>query len=974
VGNLCPDESGVGYGGRKTGMVRVELMWGVKKMGRKNNFAICAVFTILFLMVFTSAVNAEDMHILDNKNLIETTAHITAFPTSISLANGPANITFNATGYTGPAAPPDNYTWTSNDENGNYKVTQNQFASEYNRTFTSAGKYALTLISENRTFEAENPGETTHGLLTYSNNGNPHVLATVPIEGNFTNVSVENQPFVIELNYTFNNTQYRGIPDSYNWTIYRFSDLTGQVDTFTKTKSESKFNYKFPVISDNYTYTVRAWATNTSGFVVDNYSTRTVNVSSTPLICANFTVSPIGCQAFPVSVSFKDNSTGYLSVDSQLWDFNDSIIVRQNNPTHVYQKPGSYTVNYTAINTTYNFQNSSQMVVPVAGLYSNFTYDMNPASGRFNPGDGIRVNFTNISDGNPTNYLWNFGDNSVPDSPLTNSYANHTYTKQGKYNATLTVFKTCGDTQVSNTSVRTISVFENLNSSFSYQPKSGKYPLPVQFTDTSSDSPNQWEWWLYDADGVHYHYFNTSTASLVYNAPGSYRVVLHTVNNIGQTATNDTTIQLYSGISADFTTDKTSGIYPLTVNFTDASIPAGQASKWTWAFGDGKSGGTTQNISHTFDKKGNWTVSLTASDSETSNTTTKFISVGSMITPNFTPHGLLPTRAPYIINFTDQSTPSDEVSGWQWSFSDGGQANGRTVSHQFSGPGNYTVQMNVSSFWDTRNVTYAVNITEVKAPVADFAMSPTLLNAGESVTFIDHSSGPGQLNWSWEFGDGETSANQSPVHVYQYAGKYYPKVTVTNPYGNDTKTSPVPVMVRGPVIPSFITDKPDWWSVINQPVTFIDTSKGQPDTWVWDFADGTSPMTVTEPQVTHTYTKKGIYNVTMTATTWNGDTSTAFHSFEVTDKDVPRDVSFGAAGKRYSGNHPFTVQFEDYTPNQSNVTEWYWDFGDRSNSFNTTPVAPSHTYVNPGEYTVTLSVKNDMGVNEKTRVAYVVVV
>ena len=112
----------------------------------------------------------------------------------------------------------------------------------------------------------------------------------------------------------------------------------------------------------------------------------------------------------------------------------------------------------------------------------------------------------------------------------------------------------------------------------------------------------------------------------------------------------------------------------------------------------------------------------------------------------------------------------------------------------------------------------------------------------------------------------------------------------------------------------------------------------------------------------------------MMATNWIGDTRMAFHNFEVTDRDVPRDVNFGVAGKRYSGAAPLTVTFEDLTPAQSNVLEWYWDYGDRSNEFFTTPTSPTHTYTRPGEYAVTLTVRNAMGVNEKIRVAYVVVV
>lgn len=930
---------------------------------KKNGLNMSAIVSLLILIALFGSVSADDVTVEAAGDLVINQSSMSATEASVSLANGPASTLLNVTDIHGIAAPADNYTWII----GSYQAP-NQSTPQYTHTFTSPGVFAVSLIAENRTWLLI-PG---HTLAEDVKNLLGGVRATVPIEGDFSNTST-GVPFQKEFNFTFNNSQYRGIPTNWRWEFY---NLTGKFDTVNKTVPV--FTYSFPVRSENTTYTVNVTATNSSGYVTDNFTSHQVTVNTVPLIVANFTATPESCPAFPVDVVFRDNSTGYLAVDAQHWDFNDNTTSNQINPTHQYNRPGTFTVNYTAINNTYQFQNSSLMSLEISGLLSNFTYEMNPPSGEFTPGQGIQVNFTSTSLGNPTNFLWNFGDNVNPDTPITLSFANHTYTRQGTYNASLTVFKMCGDSQIQNTTVKPISVIETMITNFTFRPNSGTYPLPVQFLDTSSDSPIQWEWWFYDTDGItllNYTY-GVQNPSWVYNSPGSYLVKLHTVNGRGQTGTQTRFITLYNGITADFTADKTIGFFPLLINFTDTSIPVGQPTNWSWTFGDEKPGSNNQNPSHTYDRKGNFTVSLTASNSQTSDTETKgaFISVGTMITPEFTPYGLVPARAPFIVNFTDQSTPADEVSAWIWTFSDGGQATGRMVSHQFPEPGVYTVRLNVSSAWDARSITHEVNITEILTPEADFIFSPTLLDAGETVSFDDRSTGSRPLNWSWKFGDGEESNEQNPEHVYVYAGQYYPSLTVANIYGQDTKNSTIPVSVRGPVIPSFITDKPGWWSVINQPVLFIDTSKGQPVSWVWDFADGTGPMTVTEPQISHTFTKVGMFNVTMTATNWVGDTKTAFHNFEVTDKDRPRDVNFEAVGQRYSGVHPFTVQFMDQTPSQSNVTEWYWDFGDRTNAFYTTPGAPSHTYLLPGEYTVTLTVRNDVGVNEKIRVAYVVVV
>lgn len=934
---------------------------------------------VLVLSALVGYVIADDISIEATTDIEINRTSITTEPANgtISFLDNPRNITFNGTDYKDRnAAPADNFSWCVNNW-----CSPNSSDSKYNHTFTMPGVFPVSFFAENQTWNTLYPENRAWDMKSIPNYS---VVVTVPIVGNFTNVTVS--PFVKRFTYIHETGLNRGIPDQFNWTFYNSTAPT--IPFYVNNTTSPIITYQFPVLETNQTYRVDVTASNNSfilnkKWVVDNFSSNNVDVNTTTLLLANFTAVQESCPAFPVDVQFRDNSTGFMTVDKELWDFNDSTVQlvdpsTKSILTHQYHLPGNYSVNYTAINNTYQYQNSTRAYVNVTGLLANFTYTMDPPSGEFWPGQGVTVFFNDTSVGTPATFEWNYGDGKT-DPKVYDRNTSHYYSVAGTYNVSFTVFKLCGDTQISNKTTKSITITERLKANFTYQPTSGTYPLKVQFTDTSSDTPRQWAWTFYDKDGV--TKLNETTGiqnpSFTYPSAGTYFVDLRVISARGESAmTGPVPVTLYEGVNAGFTADKTKGIFPLLVTFTDTSTPAGQVTNWNWTFGDGADVVRTQAANHTYTRKGNFTVSLTAGNSQTSDTETKggYISVGTQITPAFTPIGQVPVRAPFIVNFTDASTPADEVSGWQWSFSDGGSASGRTVSHQFPATGLYNVTLNVSSYWDTRTTTGQVNITEINEPVADFVFSPLTVNAGESVRFEDRSYGPGPLNWSWQFGDGGFVSSQSPEYVYQYAGRYYPVLTVTNPYGSNTKNSTIPVSVRGQVIPSFITDKPDWWAVINQPVRFIDTSKGQPVSWVWDFADGTAPVTTADPEIVHTYTRAGIYNVTMTGTNWNGDTRTAFHSFEVTDKDIPRDVGFNTTGMKYSGAHPLTVQFQDQTPAQSNVIEWYWDFGDRTNAFFTTPTAPTHTYTIPGEYTVTLTVRNDMGVNEKIRVAYVVVV
>ena len=72
-------------------------------------------------------------------------------------------------------------------------------------------------------------------------------------------------------------------------------------------------------------------------------------------------------------------------------------------------------------------------------------------------------------------------------------------------------------------------------------------------------------------------------------------------------------------------------------------------------------------------------------------------------------------------------------------------------------------------------------------PTADFSGTPTSGTAPMSVAFSDLSSGrPNQ--WLWDFGDGQTSTQQNPIHIYTRSGTYTVSLTATNLSGSNTLT------------------------------------------------------------------------------------------------------------------------------------------------------------------------------------------
>lgn len=72
-------------------------------------------------------------------------------------------------------------------------------------------------------------------------------------------------------------------------------------------------------------------------------------------------------------------------------------------------------------------------------------------------------------------------------------------------------------------------------------------------------------------------------------------------------------------------------------------------------------------------------------------------------------------------------------------------------------------------------------------PEAIFSATPTGGPAPLTVQFADQSTGT-IISWAWNFGDGNTSSEQNPSHIYTVDGIYNVTLIVTGPSGSDTET------------------------------------------------------------------------------------------------------------------------------------------------------------------------------------------
>jgi beta propeller repeat protein len=150
---------------------------------------------------------------------------------------------------------------------------------------------------------------------------------------------------------------------------------------------------------------------------------------------------------------------------------------------------------------------------------------------------------------------------------------------------------------------------------------------------------------------------------------------------------------------------------------------------------------------------------------------------------------------------------------------------------------------------------------------ADYSANMTLGMAPLTIGFTDMSQG--QIDrWLWDFGDGNSSSEASPVHTYYSEGTYTVILTVVNPYQRDAEKKENYISIGSTPVPQFSQNRTDGPAPLV--VAFDDTSSGIPEAWSWDFGDGATSV---EQNPVHIYSIPGIYTVNLSVSNIFGESS-----------------------------------------------------------------------------------------------------
>jgi gliding motility-associated-like protein len=805
-------------------------------------------------------------------------------PNAVVIGSSQSSFTIPSTACVNTGIPINNTSTTA--VSTSWDFGDGTFSSAVNplKSYTAPGNYTIKLVNN-------------FGSCSDSLSQNISILPAPRAAFNANPLSSCQAPLIVN----FNNTSTGAT--SYTWD---FGDGT------TSTQVLPSHSY-----ASEGTYSVTLIATNNAGcsdtIVRSNYI-------SIELPRASINDLPRqGCA--PLTWTFTSTVTSPDPVVSYFWDFGDGTTSTDSVPTHTFAQ-GIFDIQLIIITAS----GCSDTVTVTSGVRAGFKPQAAFSGTPRNVCAETAVIFTDLSTpaGQITGWFWDFGDGGS--STLQNP--EHTYNDTGYFPIMLIVFNNgCPDTLIVEDYIQVLppiaifSVVSNCNNKLmkSFTNRSiGADSYSWNFGDGTSDTAR---------NPVH-----------VYATTGIYAVSLTVFNNItGCSYTRTANVNVVDERAA-FTASDTVICRTNTVTFTATGNNLANVASYRWTFGDGTFASNPTSIKR-FNVSGFYTISLVVTDiygCRDTLTKTDYITVNGP-TSNFGT-SIAGTCLLNSVAFTDSSTTDGRhpIVSWIWNYGDGNidTLSSGPFQHTYSTSGIYGVSLTVIDNSGCSHRLIRPNLLVISQPVANFSTADTSTCPNRNVSFINSSTGP-SLSYAWDFGDGNTSTLQNPVHNYLTNGNFTVKLIIYDLYGcSDTITRNNYVTIRTPNASFTVSD-----SIGTCPPLVVDFSNNSSNftSQLWDFGDGTTSTTANP---SHFYSIPGTYISKLTVTGPGGCTSEKIQTIIV--RGPYGSFTYGGL----SGCQPLTVNFRATTRDRAS---FIWDFND-GNTNATTDSIVSHTYTIPGEY------------------------
>ncbi len=656
-----------------------------------------------------------------------------------------------------------------------------------------------------------------------------------------------------------------------------------------------------------------------------------------------------GC--VPVTVTLNETSTSVAPINDWVWTIPGIGSFNQQSPTVMATDTGVYDVILQVTNTFGCVQTDTFFSYIQTGVPQMVEFSADPLLTCID----TAIQFTDMSSPLVDEWFWQFGEG--PGSVSFEQNPSHEYIDTGFFEVCLTVFQNgCPNTLCKPDYVYLIPPRAAVVDSFDCS-----NPYQHFFSDRSIG-----------ADSVFYDFgvldVDTDTTSVrnpifVFPDTGTYIVTQQAFNfgtgceDLGQT------VVIVSDPTANFIINDTIGCVPFNLDITDLSS---SATSWNWTsenFSASINDPNTQNSSITYLAPNLYEENIQLIVADSFGCRDTFVTPSSIyandVIAGFTLSDTL-ACAPTEVFFVDTSSNVlfNNVQ-WEWNYNIGQgfvNYNSTSVSNIFTDAGSYNVKVRVTD--EIGCVDEQLHVLVIQDVYPSF-FGDTVACTEQNVNFINTSTADGNnINYLWDFGDGNTSTDISPIHSYEFEGMYDVCLTMSNGLGCDsTLCLPNFVNVINPVA-DLVADTTFAFCpplVVNFTSTSLNTVNGG---YTWDFGDNTGLSNADNPS--HVYTGAGIYDITLIATSPSGCLDTIVYEDYIELRGPVGSFSF----EPDFGCVPLTVTF--YTESALPVLH-VMDYGDGSIDSSSTNVAQDtfvYTYTQAGDYVPALILIDELGCDQ----------
>ncbi len=395
--------------------------------------------------------------------------------------------------------------------------------------------------------------------------------------------------------------------------------------------------------------------------------------------------------------------------------------------------------------------------------------------------------------------------------------------------------------------------------------------------------------------------------------------------------------------------------------------PNASTAKYSWTFGDG---GTSDAAApwHLYPGPGKYYACLTVTDSTAGGTCTSSwcdtIRIEKPLPPVCDAHFKWykkPTNADSLHFYPAATNNNSTTKKYTWDFGDGSTSHDIYPWHYYPNPGIYYVCLTVTdttaggsciATWCDSVHTGIIHIP-CNAHFTKFSTNST----NTSIHFVPAPNSLG-TKYTWNFGDGTSSHNVDPTHLYANYGTYYVCLTVRDSSASgiceDTWCDSVKVGV--PPIPCNAKFK--YQNAYYMNAVYFTHAPNPPGTkYSWDFGDGHSSD---NPNPYHQYANDGTYYVCLTVNDSIGNCHDTW-----CDSIKVGGINANVCNSNFyfkPGNTLHSLYF--FSSVNSPATKYHWDFGDGTTSNDKNPF---HQYAVAGTYKVCLTTTDTVAGCSDTR-------